>query len=404
MKYIKKGIIGLLVLFSIISCDETSSFLDKHLENGPIIYSAKVNELDFQSGYYRVRVNIYPANDVNRDFCILKWNITNEVKDSVQVDYVDSNYDTDLECYYTVIDVSADKIQGNLLIEAQNVDVFGNKSLNIDKGAFLYGSVYESTLQNDLISFPPDVDQIIVSKRIGSVGSLISYELSDGTFTEEIFLTDDTYPLVDYKVGGVVRNKTRYLINETDIDTLTSTKYTETVIPFPPAQMLDYCANQDGFDAIYAFDGLVNANYWHSGYSDAVHTSFHNNNSDPTLAHYYVIDYRDEFLMNSIAIYGQKFLKTVEIWISNDMTYITNTDKGTDRTVADYWRIPHENTWTKIGTLNFENEVVDVPETLTFSSPTEFRMIMVILRDSYNTGNGNARISEIMLDAVRIVD
>ncbi len=405
MKYIKKGIVGLIVLFNLVSCDEASSFLDKHLENGPIIYSAKVNWLDFQSGYYRVRVNIYPAEDVNRDFCVLRWRITDQEQDSVNVDYVEGNYDTDLDCYYTIIDVSNNNIQGNLLIEAQNVDVFGNKSLKIDKGAFIYGSIYESTLQNDLIGFSPDVDQIIVEKRIGSVGSFISYEQLDGTFTEEIFLTEDTYPLVDYKVGGVVRNKTRYLMNETDIDTLNSTKYSETVIPFPPAVILDYCVAESGFSEKYAFDGLVNSDMWHTGWSDADHQSFHNNNSDPTLAHYYLIDYRDEFMMNSITVYSDAvgFLKTIDIWVSNDMTYIPNTNKGTDRTVADFWRIPHENTWTKLGSLSFE-KLPDQVQTLDLSTPTEFRMIMLTMPDSHNTGNGNIRISEIKLDADRIID
>lgn len=409
MKYIKRGIVSLFVLFSIVACDDASNFLDQYTENGPIIYAGKVNELDFQSGYYRIRVNIYPAEDVNRDYCLLSWNVTSEKQDSVQVKYNESNYDSDLDCYYTVIDVSEDGIQGNLLIEAQNIDVFGNKSLKSNKGAFVYGSIYESTLLNDGINFSPDVDEVVIERKIGSVGNYISYEQIDGNFTEEVYVTESSYPLVNPKVGGIVRNKTRYHLNETDLDTLTTIKYSETVIPYPPAQIVDYCqAENADLEAKFAFDGFVNhnssTNMWHTGWSYSDHQSFHNNNSDPTLAHYYVIDYKDDFMMNSITINNDAtaFLKTVDVWVSNDMQYVPNTDKGTDRTAAGYWKVPHENNWTKVGTLTFAS--VESSQTLELTAPSAFRLIMLTMPDSHNTGNGNIRISEITVDADRIVD
>ncbi|TKG91137.1 hypothetical protein EYV94_22290 [Puteibacter caeruleilacunae] len=410
LRYIKNGIIGLCLLCGIVSCDDASSFLDQYTENGPIIYAAKVNELAFQSGYYRVRVNIFPSDDVNRDYCMLKWNITNDVKDSVKVEYSEANYDAELECYYKIIDVSEHNIQGNLLIEAQNVDIFGNKSLKTNEGAFIYGLVYQSALLNDGIGFSPDVDEIIIGRKIGSTGNFVSYEKTDGTFTDEVFITDNTFPLVNAKIGGVVRNKTKFHIHETDIDTLVTTKYTETIIPYPPAQIVDYCTEaNDDLAAKFAFDGLVNhnssTNMWHTGWMDPDHQKFHNNNSDPTLAHYYVIDYKDEFTMNSITVYNDVvgFLKTVDVWISNDSEYIANSDKGTDRTVADYWKVPHENTWTKIGTLSFE-KASDLSRRLELETPQEFRMVMLTMPDSHNTGNGNIRISEIKVDANRIID
>lgn len=405
MNYIKKGIVCLFVLVGIISCDDASTFLDQYIEDGPIVYAAKVNELDFQSGYYRVRVNIYPAEDVNRSYCMLHWNITNEIKDSIRVDYAPSNYDTELDCYYTIIDVSASNIQGNLLIEAQNVDAFGNESLVSDKGAFIYGEVYQSTLLNDGIGFSDDVDEILIQQKIGSVGNFVSYEQADGSFTEEVYITESNYPMEDAKTGGLVRNKTRYLMDESDIDTLMSIKYSETVIPYAPTQIVDYCVAESGYDAMFAFDGLVNANIWHTGWNHASHLSFHNNNSDPTLAHYYVLDYKDEFLMNSISIYSDAvgFLKTVDVWVSNDAQYITNTDKGTDQSVADYWRVPHENNWVKIGTLDFE-KAANVMKELVLTTPVEYRMVMLTMPDSHNTGNGNIRISEVDIDAERIID
>ena len=44
-------------------------------------------------------------------------------------------------------------------------------------------------------------------------------------------MSDDSFPLSDAKPGGVVRTKTRYLISDTDIDTLEVVEYLETIIP-----------------------------------------------------------------------------------------------------------------------------------------------------------------------------
>src|SRR5690606_1630052 len=188
-----------------------------------------INEMETQSGYYRYRVNIYPAADVNRDYCVLSWAINNGVKDSVIMDYVPENYDNDMNCYYTVIELP--NVEGNLFVEAQNVDVFGNKSLVNDQSAFIYGETYVSTLLNSGVIFSSEGDEAIFESRIGSVGNFVSYEQSNGQFTEEVLVRTDRFPIVDAKSGGIVRSKTRYLMTETDIDTLVTTEYLETVIP-----------------------------------------------------------------------------------------------------------------------------------------------------------------------------
>ncbi|MCG8320235.1 MAG: DUF4998 domain-containing protein [Cytophagales bacterium] len=405
IKYAKRGVTYLLVLIILISCDNASSFLDQHLENGPIIYAAKVDQLTTQSGHYRFRINIYPAEDVNRSYCRLKWNITNDIKDSVQVNFSEDNYDPDLSSYYAIIDVSKDSIFGNLLIEAQNFDYFGNASLITEEIAFIYGDNFISSLTNDKIGFSPDSDKIEISRQLGSVGNYISYELADGSFTEEVFTKESEIPLENAKSGGIVRNKSRILVRETDIDTLGTTFYSETKIPYAPPQIVDFCKEENAdFSATYAFDGLVNhtdgSHMWHTGWSHNDHQKFHNNNSDTTLAHYYVIDYKDEFMMKSISIYNDNvgFLKTVDIWISNDPRYTPG--KGTDQSVADYWRVPHENNWVKIGSMSFEQKA-NVIKTLELGSPKEFRLLILTMPDSHNTGNGNIRISEIKVDAIR---
>ncbi|GEM_PF-150627 len=233
-KYIYKISIILVVFF--ISCDNANDLLDQYIKDGPIIYAAKVDTLQTQSGYYRFRVNLYPAEDVNRDYCILSWNITEGLKDSVKIDYTADNFDHDLGYYFTVIDIPAsNNIQGSLEVSAQNVDTFGNKSLVETTSAYIYGESYVSSLINAPINISPRNDEVVFEERVGVVGNFISYEKASGGFTEEVFITEQNYPLTDAKAGGIIKTKTRYLINETDIDALDVAEYLETEIPINDA-------------------------------------------------------------------------------------------------------------------------------------------------------------------------
>lgn len=228
-------ILKLIVVFSFLgacfSCTNTGDMLDDIISQGPIIYSTKVDTIVCQSGYYRLRVNIYPLEDVNRDYCLLSWNITSEKRDSLKVHYQDENYDTHLECYYTILDLKKNNIQGNLEIKAQNVDVFGNKSLIYSSGAYVYGEIYSSTLINDAVFVETGGKSIRFDRKMGSIGNYITYQHVDGSFSDEVFITDNTYSLTDVKSGGRIRTKTKFLMNKSDIDPLMSNHYLETIIP-----------------------------------------------------------------------------------------------------------------------------------------------------------------------------
>jgi hypothetical protein len=213
------------------NCNNSNDLLNEYIKDGPIIYAAKVDSMVMQSGFHRLRVNVYPAEDVNRSHCIISWNVTSGIKDSVRMDYTEENYDMELGCYYTVIDVSSDEIQGNLLIESQNVDAFGNRSLINTEGAFIYGPVFLSTLTNSLVTFSSNFDEIFFENKIGSIGNYFCYELENGRFSEEVFVSESSYPLVNAKYGGIIRVKTKYHLNYDDIDTLSVMEYSETTIP-----------------------------------------------------------------------------------------------------------------------------------------------------------------------------
>ena len=225
-------IIAIFAALFYVSCDNANDLLDQYVKDGPITYAAKIDTLKTQSGYYRFRVNLFPAEDVNRSYSILRWNITEGVKDSVKVDYTANNFDQKSGCYFAFIEIpAATGIQGNLALSAQNVDNFGNKSLIETGSAYIYGVNYISSLINAPLSISPRTDKVVFEERVGAVGNLVSYEQNNGTFTKEVFVKGNSYPLTDAKKGGIVRSKTRYLINNTDIDTLQVKEYLETKIP-----------------------------------------------------------------------------------------------------------------------------------------------------------------------------
>ncbi|TYP88210.1 uncharacterized protein DUF4998 [Sphingobacterium allocomposti] len=221
-------VMGAVLSVMQVGCDNADDLLNQYIEDGPIVYAGRIEVLDIKSGYQKVGVRIVPAEDVNRAYCMLRWNTASGAADSVKVDYTPANYHDDFEGYYTVVDMP--DIEGNVLIEAWNVDAFGNKSLLTDQGGFVYGPNYVRTLLPSSVGFTAGNQAVEFDNRVGAVDNLVSYEQQDGQFTEEVTVVE-SLELINPKSGGVVRSKTRYLINENDIDTLVTPDYLETVIP-----------------------------------------------------------------------------------------------------------------------------------------------------------------------------
>ncbi|MFD1771452.1 DUF4998 domain-containing protein [Sphingobacterium suaedae] len=220
-------IIGAVFCAMCVSCDNADELLDQYIEKGPIIYAGRIEELNIKSGYQRVGIRILPAEDVNRAYCMMRWNTAAGTKDSVKVEYTASNKLDGDEGYYAVLPLP--DIEGNVLIEAWNVDAFGNRSLLTNKGGYVYGENYVQTLMPSFARFISKDQVIEFDNKIGAVDNLVSYEQTNGQFTDEIRVVQ-RLTLVNPKKGGVVRSRTRYLINESDIDTLVTPNYLETVI------------------------------------------------------------------------------------------------------------------------------------------------------------------------------
>lgn len=214
--------------FLLLGCDNADDLLNQYIKEGPIVYAGRITELNIKSGYKRVGISIFPSEDVNKSYCMLRWNTGSGSKDSLKVMYTPDNYNSTLDSYFVIVSMPA--IEGNVLIEAWNVDAFGNKSLLTNKGGFVYGEKYIQTLLPSLAKFTTGNKTVEFDNKIGAVDNLVSYQQTSGQFTTEINVVK-TLSLVTPLKGGKLRSKTRYLINQNDLDTLVTENYMETIIP-----------------------------------------------------------------------------------------------------------------------------------------------------------------------------
>jgi len=221
-------ILGGILSFLQLGCDNADDLLNQYVKDGPIVYAARIADINVKSGFNKVGVVVVPAEDVNKSFFMLRWNTAAGLRDSLKVDYSESNFNKKFGGYYTTLQMP--DIEGNVLIEAWNVDTFGNKSLMTNKGGYVYGANYINTLLPSMVRFTQNNLVINFDNRVGAVDNLVSYEQTNGQFTKEAVVVK-TLTMVNAKKGGLVRSKTRYLINANDIDTLITPNYLETIIP-----------------------------------------------------------------------------------------------------------------------------------------------------------------------------
>jgi hypothetical protein len=235
IKLVKKITISLFTLALVCSCDDVNGKLDQYLEEGPIIYTGKIDSLIIESGYYRARVNLYAAPDANLSYANLVWN-KGANSQKIYYDETKSLYDEDRECFYAILDFTEDALQGNVFFEAVNYDRYENKSISLSRSKLIYGDSYRSGLTNTLVNSITNkawtgVDSCAIAfdPKVGLVGTEITYETPLETVTERIFENEVTLGL---KPGTTALSyKSLYHINSKDLDTLITTAVRDVTVP-----------------------------------------------------------------------------------------------------------------------------------------------------------------------------
>jgi hypothetical protein len=142
------------VLF-IVNCDNINDFHDIYLEDGEIIYIAKVDSVDAFAGNERVLLRLYTQNPKISKFAIF-WNqridsLIVPVENRVSPDYFDVIIDNLNEQSY--------------VFEIFSRDSKGHRSIVYEQIAEVYGERYLSTLINHPIEyseFNPDSSSLSI--------------------------------------------------------------------------------------------------------------------------------------------------------------------------------------------------------------------------------------------------
>ncbi len=131
-----------IVLF-IVNCENINDFHDIYLEEGEIIYIAKVDSVDAFGGYERVLLRLYTKSPKITQFAIF-WNqridsLIVPVENRVSPDYLD-----------VIIENLEEK---SYVFEIFSRDSKGHRSIVYEQIAEVYGEIYFSTLINHPIEY-----------------------------------------------------------------------------------------------------------------------------------------------------------------------------------------------------------------------------------------------------------
>lgn len=141
MKKIKNYIIplSLLILFGLISCNDTYEFHEKYIQDGEIIYATKVDSLETLPGNGRIKVAGYLTKGFTVNEITVFWN---NGENSQTFAYSKSENDTDaLDLVVTGLE------EKSYEFDVYSKDADGNESVKVTVFGTVYGETYRSNLE-----------------------------------------------------------------------------------------------------------------------------------------------------------------------------------------------------------------------------------------------------------------
>ncbi len=214
---------------------------EKYLREGSPVYAGKIDSLDMYSGLYRVKASVYPSVDVNRKEFRVYWN---NFQDSAVYQYDEANLNPENGRYEVIIDgFEQNFIEGFTTLTFRNYDLEGNKSRETESNVLIYGNDFMSGLLNQGVS-EFDGQYLNLLPRNNVVGLMVEYTTNENTQStlefkgsvEKLKLLGIDPHLPDFKSGTKIKFKTLYHFEESDIDSIYASNFTETaaiVLPDP---------------------------------------------------------------------------------------------------------------------------------------------------------------------------
>ncbi|MCL3780773.1 hypothetical protein EMN47_10305 [Prolixibacteraceae bacterium JC049] len=240
-----KNFIYIILVFLIcfIACEDANEKHEKYLEIGSPVFAGKVDSLDTYPGFYRTKILFYPSVDVNKKEARIYWD---NFKDSVVVPYVEE-YQSDKPGWYEVTvgeaqGFASNNFEGYRTFFIKNYDVKGNHSKTGELIVQIYGNDFAEALSNQAFS-GFDGQNINLGAKEYVSGAVIEYTANDNTtitkyFTEPVTslkLIGTDLDLPNFKSGTILRYKSVYKFNDTDLDEVTVGHWsTSSIIILPP--------------------------------------------------------------------------------------------------------------------------------------------------------------------------
>lgn len=193
-----------IILFAFImqSCSKMNDLHQKYLNNGEIIYAAKVDSVTPGTGRNRIQLGIAVSAQRIQSVRVF-WN-----------DYTDS---TDVTIGSTGVfkKILTNMVEKSYIFECVSIDKFGNKSLPFEVTGKVYGDVYESarnTRPCKIVSSNVGLVLQFFSSDKDNVSTEVTYTNTSGILTTiSVPPTVNSYVIADNKTGSQITLKSSYM-------------------------------------------------------------------------------------------------------------------------------------------------------------------------------------------------
>lgn len=220
--------LALLMVITIISCDDMNSIQEQYL-NGEQVYAGKLDSLKVFSGFERLKIVSNTQFLGNAKKATVSWD------DQTRIFIIDQIVDNEFEM---IID---GLLERNYEFDLYTTDENGNQSVMQTLRGRAFGNKFISgQTARRLVNFDlePSGDQIIWANKAESeyvVYTTVRYENNSDTMTEVVVLPDDTTTLLeDWKHGGQIEIVSTIISGDNGFDTADLDVIQQTM-PVPPS-------------------------------------------------------------------------------------------------------------------------------------------------------------------------
>ncbi len=374
MKQICNGLLALLILFILSSCEDFMDIHKDYVKDGEIIYAPKVDSMIFIAGQNRVMFRYWLYKSPNVRTVDLYWN---DDMDSLIIPVTPS---AGIDSFQTIIPNLEEK---SYTFRVQTTDSYGHKSLFMTNFGTAYGELYRNALSNRRINTvaieeydnKPSGIVSMFSAGTGLVRTEVRYQKTDGTTDVAIGLPSKNSVICPYvKPGSSFDVRSLYIPETEAVDTF-ATDWASYQTTFPDVDSYRYDRRawevlevsdetaSDGGGMATVIDGNLST-YWHSQWSGG----------NAPLPHWVIIDMKGPKNVVKLDVYRRA---------SNTDSKSAECYLGNSPVASDIW--------TKIGSGTFSSG--DKMEIEPTDKTTKGRYLKLVLPDSNN--EPNTSIAEI---------